>query len=178
MIRDRCPNVVASFCDVRNGEGQQDRSAPSLASTSIRLASGGDGFLKDRGDGLLDEARPGRPRTIDDDQVTAVIERTMRTMPADATHWSIRSMAAERPEFSHTTIRRMWTGDPKACSRIAAKLSSCRPIRCFVDQGARYRRTLPLAAQPGALVLRIDEEKPDPGARSGAAGFADDAWRT
>jgi transposase len=49
-------------------------------------------FLKDRCDGLLDEARPGRPRTIDDDQVAAVIERTLRTIPIDATHWSIRSM--------------------------------------------------------------------------------------
>jgi transposase len=64
-------------------------------------------FLKDRCDGLLDEARPGRPRTIDDDQVAAVIERTLRTIPADSTHWSIRSMAAETG-FSHTTIRRMW----------------------------------------------------------------------
>src|SRR3954463_10891158 len=33
-------------------------------------------FLKDRIEGLLDEARPGRPRTIDDDQIAAVIERT------------------------------------------------------------------------------------------------------
>jgi transposase len=65
-------------------------------------------FLKDRCDGLLDEARPGRPRTINDDQVAAVIERTLRTTPVDATHWSIRSMAAETG-FSHTTIRRMWT---------------------------------------------------------------------
>jgi transposase len=64
-------------------------------------------FLKDRCDGLLDEARSGRPRTIDDDQVAAVIERTLRTTPTDATHWSIRSMAAETG-FSHTTIRRMW----------------------------------------------------------------------
>jgi hypothetical protein len=36
-----------------------------------------------------------------------VIERTLRTTPVDATHWSIRSMAAETG-FSHTTIRRMW----------------------------------------------------------------------
>jgi transposase len=64
-------------------------------------------FLKDRCDGLLDEARSGRPRTIDDEQVAAVIERTLRTTPTDATHWSIRSMAAETG-FSHTTIRRMW----------------------------------------------------------------------
>src|SRR5580692_9151036 len=35
-------------------------------------------FLKGRCDGLLDEARPGRPRRIDDDQVAAVIERTLR----------------------------------------------------------------------------------------------------
>src|SRR6201993_889669 len=40
-------------------------------------------FLKDRCDGLLDEARPGRPRTINDDQVAAVIERTLRTTPLD-----------------------------------------------------------------------------------------------
>src|SRR3974377_1022398 len=53
-------------------------------------------FLKDRCDGLLDEARPGRPRTIEDDQVAAVIERTLRTTPLDATHWCIPSMAAER----------------------------------------------------------------------------------
>ena len=65
-------------------------------------------FLKDRCDGLLDEARRGRPRTIDDDQVAAVIEQTLRTTPADATHWSLRSMATETG-FSHTTIRRMWT---------------------------------------------------------------------
>src|SRR5262244_2768865 len=64
-------------------------------------------FLRDRCDGLLDEARPGRPRTIDDDQVAAVIERTLRSTPKDATHWSIRSMATETG-FSHTTIRRIW----------------------------------------------------------------------
>jgi hypothetical protein len=51
---------------------------------STRWASGGGAFFKDRIEGLLDEARPGRPRTIDDDQVAAafahegiqLIERT------------------------------------------------------------------------------------------------------
>jgi transposase len=58
-------------------------------------------FLKDRCEGLFDEARPGRPRSIDDDQVAAVIERTSRTTPLDATHWSIRSMAAEAIFYEH-----------------------------------------------------------------------------
>src|SRR4029450_6216341 len=39
-------------------------------------------FLKDRSDGLLDEARPGRPRTIDDDQVSGVHGARVRTNTA------------------------------------------------------------------------------------------------
>ena len=64
-------------------------------------------FQAARIDGLLDEPRPGRPRSNPDDQVAAVIERTLHDKPRDATHWSIRSMARETG-FSHTTIRRMW----------------------------------------------------------------------
>ena len=62
-------------------------------------------FLKERIEGLSDEPRPGRPRTLTDEQVAEVIERTLETTPADATHWSIRSMARESG-LSHTTIRR------------------------------------------------------------------------
>jgi transposase len=61
-------------------------------------------FLKDRIEGLLDEA--GRARTIKDDQVAAVIERTLRSKPVDATHWSIRSMAGVTG-FSHPTVPRI-----------------------------------------------------------------------
>lgn len=64
-------------------------------------------FLKNRIEGLFDEERPGRPRTIDDDQIAAVIARTLQSAPEDAAHWSIRSMAA-KTGFSHTTIRRIW----------------------------------------------------------------------
>ncbi len=43
-------------------------------------------FVKDRIEGLSDEPHPGCPRTIEDKQVTEVIERTLMTTPADATH--------------------------------------------------------------------------------------------
>lgn len=102
-------------------------------------------FLKDRCDGLLDEARPGRPRTINDDQVAAVIERTLRTTPADATHWSIRSMAAETG-FSHTTIRRMWAAFGLQPHRIQTFKLSSDPL--FVDKGTRHRRPLPIPTEP------------------------------
>lgn len=43
--------------------------------------------------GLFDEDRPGAPRTITDDQVEALIVKTLEEKPVDATHWSTRSMA-------------------------------------------------------------------------------------
>jgi transposase len=48
-------------------------------------------FAKRRLEGLLDEPRPGRPRTISDEQVEAVITRTLEGPPKDATHWSTLS---------------------------------------------------------------------------------------
>ena len=73
-------------------------------------------FLKERIEGLSDEPRPGRPRTLTDEQVAEVIERTLETTPADATHWSIRSMARESG-LSHTTIRRATSMAPVGVSR-------------------------------------------------------------
>jgi transposase len=52
-------------------------------------------FLRDRLDGLSDEPRPGRPRTISDDQVEQVVVTTLETKPANATHWSTRSLASQ-----------------------------------------------------------------------------------
>jgi hypothetical protein len=56
---------------------------------------------------ITDEYRAVRPRTVSDAQVVPVIERTLNIRPKAATHWSIRSMAAEAG-LSHTTIRRIW----------------------------------------------------------------------
>jgi transposase len=64
-------------------------------------------FAVDRLDGLLDEPRPGRPRTISDAQVEEVIVKTLESAPRDATHWSTRSMAAEAG-LSQTAVSRIW----------------------------------------------------------------------
>jgi len=57
--------------------------------------------------GLHDELRPGRPRSIADEKVALLIRRTLKTKPEDRTHWSLRSMA-EKTDISKSTIQRIW----------------------------------------------------------------------
>jgi transposase len=51
-------------------------------------------FAEQRLEGLLDEPRPGRPRTITDETVERIVTTTLEATPRDATHWSTRSLAA------------------------------------------------------------------------------------
>jgi transposase len=64
-------------------------------------------FIERRLDGLVDEPRPGGPRSITDEQVEAVVVATLERAPKDATHWSRTSMAAETG-LSKSTIGRIW----------------------------------------------------------------------
>lgn len=64
-------------------------------------------FLARGLDGLVDEPRPGAPRTIDDDAVEAVIVRTLEDKPVDATHWSTRDLA-KKVGMSPSSVGRIW----------------------------------------------------------------------
>ncbi len=65
-------------------------------------------FVGQRLEGLADEPRPGRPRTIADDQVEEVVVATLeRPPPNHDTHWSTRSMARQ-VGLSQSAISRIW----------------------------------------------------------------------
>ncbi len=64
-------------------------------------------FAEYRLDGLIDEPRPGKPRTITDEQVEEVIVKTLESTPKDATHWSTRSMASE-VGLTQSAVLRIW----------------------------------------------------------------------
>jgi transposase len=64
-------------------------------------------FIAHRLDGLHDEPRPGRAREIGDDEVEALITKTLESTPKGRTHWSTRSMA-KAVGLSHSTIGRVW----------------------------------------------------------------------
>lgn len=65
-------------------------------------------FLALRLPGLEKDApRPGRIPRISARKVAAVVEATLHTTPANATHWSTRTMAGAQG-ISEATVRRIW----------------------------------------------------------------------
>jgi transposase len=64
-------------------------------------------FVARRLEGLADEPRPGAARTITDEQVERVLVTTLEATPADATHWSTRSLARQLG-MSQSAISRIW----------------------------------------------------------------------
>jgi transposase len=64
-------------------------------------------FVARRLEGLADEPRPGAARTITDTQVEQVLVTTLETTPANATHWSTRSLARQLG-MSQSAISRIW----------------------------------------------------------------------
>jgi transposase len=81
--------------------------ARSLRTTNQTVCKWRNRFVERRLDGLLDEPRPGAERTVTDDQVEAIIVKTMESTPKGRTHWSTRSMA-KNVGLSHSTIGRIW----------------------------------------------------------------------
>ena len=88
-----------------NGERSKDIAAELGCSKST--VGRWRGRFASRGlDGLHDEPRPGKPRSIGDDQIERVIVKTLEQQPPNATHWSTRSMAAATG-MSQTAISRI-----------------------------------------------------------------------
>jgi transposase len=111
-------------------------------------------FLAKRLDGLLDEPRPGAPRTVSDADVERVLTRTLETTPADATHWSIRSMA-QVCGLSRSTVNRIWHAFALQPHRTETFKLSKDPL--FIE---KVRDIVGLYLNPPdrALVLCVDEK--------------------
>ena len=111
-------------------------------------------FVAKRVDGLLDEPRPGAPRTITDAQVERVVTLTLETAPRDATHWSTRAMAA-RCGLSQSAVGRIWRAFGLQPHRTETFKLSKDPL--FIDK-VRDIVGLYLAPPDRALVLCVDEK--------------------
>lgn len=81
--------------------------AEKLGVTNVTVGKWRSRFVARRADGMLDEPRPGAPRTVSDKDVERVVRMTLESTPSDATHWSTRSMA-KRSGVSQSTVSRIW----------------------------------------------------------------------
>ena len=111
-------------------------------------------FAVDRIDGLREEPRPGAPRKISDKKVEKVLAMTLESTPADATHWSTRSMA-KACGLSHMTVKRIWEAFSLQPHRSETFKLSADPF--FIE---KVRDVVGLYMNPPehALVLCVDEK--------------------
>jgi transposase len=93
-------------------------------------------FVEHRLDGLLDDDRPGRPRTISVDQVEDVIVATLESTPPNATHWTRSKMAEGR---ACRRPRSGTSGKTSASSPTRSTTSSCPPIPCSSTRTTSWR---------------------------------------
>ncbi len=111
-------------------------------------------YLEQRIPGLYDELRPGGPRSIDDEQIAALIHKTLNTKPRDGTHWTCRSIA-EETQLSKSTVQRVWKAFGLQPHRQKHFKLSTDPF--FVE---KVRDIVGLYLNPPdkALVLCVDEK--------------------
>src|SRR5213080_1934386 len=145
----RCRIVLAA------AEGRSSTEITAeLGCTGSRVGRWRGRFARRGFDGLHDEPRPGKPRSISDEDVERVIVKTLEEQPADATHWSTRSMAAATG-MSQSAVSRIWRAfGLKPHQTEAFKLS---PDPQFIE---KVRDIVGLYLNPpeAAIVLCVDEK--------------------
>lgn len=111
-------------------------------------------FVSMRLEGLLDAPRTGKPRSIEDSAVEALITRTLESKPKDATQWSTRSMAKETG-MSQSAVSRIWRAFGLQPHRQETFKLSTDPL--FVE---KVRDIVGLYLDPPvkAMVLCVDEK--------------------
>src|SRR5438270_9361628 len=96
-------------------------SVPTVLLWRKRYESNGlSGLLEDR-------PRSGRPNLISEEQETAIVDATMKTLPKDATQWSVRA------------LRR--TSVPQPCN-VSGKSTNCSHIEWNRSSSATIRSLL------------------------------------
>jgi transposase len=111
------------------------------------VASGIEGLLKDA-------PRPGRRPKVGSETVAALVAKTTQSMPANATHWSTRSMAREMG-ISKATVSRIWRAHGLKPHRVESFKISNDP-----NFTAKLEDIVGLYLNPPehALVLSVDEK--------------------
>lgn len=128
--------------------------AARLGTTRVTVATWRRRFATQRLEGLLDEPRPGAPRTVSDAKVAEVVTATLESLPVGRTHWSSRGMA-KASGLAPSTVQRIWKAFSLQPHRTETFKLSTDPL--FVEK-VRDIIGLYLSPPERALVLCVDEK--------------------
>lgn len=111
-------------------------------------------FVEDGIRGLDDELRPGRPRSIGDEDIAQLIAQTLQRKPNNATHWTTR-LISEQTSISKSTVQRVWSAFGLQPHRHKSFKLSTDPF--FIE---KLRDIVGLYLNPpeNAVVLCVDEK--------------------
>jgi transposase len=164
-----------------SAEGRQNKEiAEKLTTSSVTVCKWRARFAKLGISGLDDEARPGAPRTINDQRVHDIVTLTLESQPKGMTHWSTRGLSG-RTGVSRESVRRIWKAfrlqphregtfkiskDPFLVEKIRdivglyvdppeRALVLCVDEKSQIQALERTQRILPL--QPGRIALRTHD---------------------
>jgi transposase len=137
-------------------DGMQNKQIAEQLGVSTRMVGLWRGrFIAYGVEGLLKDApRPGRTPKITAGIVDAVIAKTTQSTPANATHWSTRTMARVTG-ISEASVRRIWHAHGLKPHRVESFKVSNDP-----DFAAKLEDVVGLYLNPPehALVLSVDEK--------------------
>ena len=111
-------------------------------------------FIANRLEGLLDEPRVGRPRTVLDDDVERIVDATLHREPKGSTNWSCRSLSKDLG-VSKDAVHRVWRAFGLRPDRAETFSLSKDPQ--FVEK-VRDIVGLYMSPPDNALVLCVDEK--------------------
>ena len=138
-----------------SAEGKSNSQiAKRLGWTNATVGKWRQRFLASRVAGLYDEVRTGRPRSIDDQQVAALLNQTLGSKPKGGTHWRVRT-AANESGISKSTGHRLLQAFSVQPHRARTFKLSTDPL--FVE---KVRDVVGLYLNPPdhAMVLCVDEK--------------------
>jgi transposase len=149
-LRSRIVLACAAGADVRTVSAELEISRTTAGKWRSR-------FLESRLKGLSDEPRPGRPRTVTDEDVAKVVAATLeQAPPGGEAHWSTRSMARSAG-MSPSAVARIWRAFGLKPHVAATWKLSTDPV--FVAKVSDVAG-LYLSPSENALVLCVDEKPP------------------
>jgi len=128
--------------------------AKALGTSIFTVSHWRNRYIREGLEGLHDEFRSGRPRSVSDEAIAMLVNKTLQSQPTGATHWTIRAMAS-KTGLAKSTVHRVWQAFGLQPHKQRSFKLSTDPL--FVE---KVRDIVGLYLNPPdkAIVLCVDEK--------------------